>query len=150
MIDCLDVNQSQFPDYIRVDNITPRPGIGWAYANGTFSAPPVPAPSTPPPQTVYTQFGFRSLFGLTELVAIDNCQASTTLTTDQKAVLYTIIKNFEAASEINVKNPATIQGIDYLANVGLITVARATQILAGGAPAQLAPGATGIPGATGS
>ncbi len=76
-----------------------------------------------------TKFAFRSLFTFTELVGIDNYQTSTTLTDDQKAAITTILANFQAAEDINLGDPATIQGVEYLASVGLLTTARAAQIL---------------------
>jgi hypothetical protein len=87
-------------------------------------------------------------------VAIDGYQTSIILTTDQKAVLFTITKNFDSATEIDIQNPNTIQSVDYLANIGLITRERAGQILSGTAPTQLPAvgiiGATGAMGATGA
>lgn len=112
---------------IEVTSVTGTPNIGWLYENGVFVAPPLPPP--PPPPTVFTKFGFRSRFTLLELVGIDNFAASTTLTADQKANLTTIEKNFDSADEIDLTNPATIQGVNYLASAGLITTTRATQIL---------------------
>ena len=117
-------------DMIRVDNITPEPGIGWTYENGKFTPPPSPPPPPPPPpQTVFTKFGFRSRFTFSELVAVDNFADNSTLTADQKAALTTITKSFDAAQEIDITNQATIQGVNYLATCGLITAERAAQIL---------------------
>ena len=151
IFDCLDVDQSHFPDAIRVDDITPQPAIGWTYENGVFAPPAAPPVLV---KTVYSPYGFRSLFTLAELVSIDGYQTSTILTTEQKAVLFTITKNFDSATEIDIQNPNTIQSVDYLANIGLITRERAGQILSGTAPTQLPAvgiiGATGATGATGA
>ena len=117
----------EFPGYIRVDNLSPQPGPEWTYSNGTFTPPP-PAPP-PPPQTVFTKFEFRSRFTLQELVGIDNAGANPTLTPEQKEILNTIGKNFEVAADVDLTHPQTIQGVEYLASVGLLTQERATQIL---------------------
>jgi len=114
------------PDYIDITGISPEPEIGWSYSNGTFTPPPAPPP---PPQTVFTKFEFRSRFTLQELVGIDNAGANPTLTPEQKEILNTIGKNFEVASEIDLTHAQTIQGVGYLASVGLLTQERATQIL---------------------
>jgi hypothetical protein len=127
VIVCNEEDTNIFPGYIRVDNLTPEPGPNWTYSNGTFAPPPPPPPA--PPQTIYTKFGFRSRFTLQELVGIDNFATNTTLTADQKATLTTIIKNFDAADKIDLKNQTTIDGVNYLATAGLITTARANQIL---------------------
>jgi hypothetical protein len=116
----------EFPGYIRVDNLKPEPGIGWTYSNGTFTPPP---PTTPPPVTVFTKFQFRSKFTLPELLSIDNSGFNPVLDATTKATLNTIQKNFDAAENIDITNPATIQGIQYLVSVGLLTTERATEIL---------------------
>ena len=90
---------------------------------------PEPEPEPEPPTTIYSKFGFRSRFTLQELVGIDNAGANPTLTPEQKGTLNTIGKNFEVASEIDLTHAQTIQGVEYLASVGLLTQERATQIL---------------------
>ena len=37
-----------FPAAIRIDNLTPVPGIGWAYTNGVFIQPDPPPPPVNP------------------------------------------------------------------------------------------------------
>ena len=118
VIVCDSNNVSQFPGYIRVDNLIPQPGPGWSYSNGTFTPPPPPTPVTPTPTTIYSKFGFRSRFTLQELVAIDNAVANPSLTDAQKGTLNTIGKNFQVADEIDLVHPATIAGIQYLASIG--------------------------------
>jgi len=84
-----------------------------------------------------TKLQFRLLFTLTELVAIDNYQTNASLSSDQKNMLNTIMANFAAAEDISLADPATVQGVNYLATAGLITTARAAQVLAGeAAPAE--------------
>lgn len=114
-------------EYVIIDDITPKPSIGWSYVNGVFTPPPPPPP--PPPQTVFTKFEFRTRFTLNELIGVDNFATNSTLTAEQKATLNTITKNFDAAQTIDLTNTATIQGVDYLATVGLLTSDRAKQIL---------------------
>jgi hypothetical protein len=78
-----------------------------------------------------SKFAFRSLFTLVELVGIDNYASSATLTTAQKGVITTILANFAAAEDISLSDPATEAGVNYLASAGLLTTARAEQILSG-------------------
>jgi hypothetical protein len=78
-----------------------------------------------------TKLQFRSLFTLAELVAIDNYNTSSSLSTEQKAMLQTIMKNFEAAEDISLANGVLQQGVHYLVSAGLLTAARAATILAG-------------------
>jgi hypothetical protein len=129
-------DSSVVPDgHVRIDNLDLKPGVGFSYQNGTFVAPPPPPP--PPGKSVYTQFQFRSLFTLSELIACDNFASSSTLTQEQKSTLNTIIQNFSCAQSIDVKNQSTIYGVQYLASVGLLTTDRAVQILTPGAEPQL-------------
>ena len=44
IFDCSDLHQPGFPNAIRVDNISPKPNIGWSYKDGVFSEPPPPPP----------------------------------------------------------------------------------------------------------
>lgn len=123
-----DENTTILSNMIRIDQLDSVPGIGWSYENGVFTAPPPPPP--PPPQTMFTKYQFRSRFTLAELVATDNFATSSTLTDVQKATLNTITKNFDVAeSTIDITNSATIQGVEYLVTVGLLTQDRATEIL---------------------
>lgn len=41
--------------WVEIDAISPRPGIGWAYASGAFTAPTVTPPSVTP-QSAYAAF----------------------------------------------------------------------------------------------
>lgn len=68
-----------------------------------------------------TRFAFLSLFTLAELTAVLS-------STDP--IVKTIIFRFENAEDIYLGDPATIQGVEYLASVALITAARAAQVLA--------------------
>jgi hypothetical protein len=86
-------------------------------------------PSPTISNTKLTKFQFRSKFTLQELVAIDNADTNGDLSVSQKATLNTIGKNFVVAEDIDLAHPQTIQGIQYLASVGLLTPERATEIL---------------------
>ncbi len=126
------------PSAIRVDALIPTPGIGWTYADGGFQAPcPTrPEPSEPSvSERTFTKLEFRRLFSMYELVAIDNFAANTVLSADQKATMTTIMHNFDVASEINVSDPLTQQGVNYIESIGLIASGRASQILSGQQPA---------------
>lgn len=122
---------ANYPGSPRIDTLNPVPGIGWLYASGTFTAP---ASSVPVPVTSFTRFGFRALFTLQELIGVDNYASNTGLNSTQMETLNTITKNFDAAETIDLSDPATQYGVNYLVSCGLLTQARATTILAGLAP----------------
>ncbi len=81
-----------------------------------------------------TKFQFRSLFTLEELVAVDNYQTNAALADSTKAMITTILQNFAAAEDIDLSDPATQAGVQYIASAGLILPARAAQILANTPP----------------
>ena len=108
------------------------PGYLYDIATQTFSPPlappPPPAPAAPPPQRKFSKLQFRSLMTFDELVALDNF-ASSGILPEQKAIITTIMKNFEVAEYIDIGHPLTIQGINYFASIGLITPARVAVLL---------------------
>lgn len=78
--------------------------------------------------SVVTRFAFRSRFTLDERVAIDNVAASA-LSDAQKAVVLTILKDMDAAQEIDLRHPSTMEGVHFLEAVGLLPAGRAAAIL---------------------
>ncbi|HXR75149.1 MAG TPA: hypothetical protein VN737_04180 [Bryobacteraceae bacterium] len=127
-----DVAAQSFPQAVRIDNLNPIPGVGWTYSAGVFASPYSTAPQPFP--TVFSKFGFRSLFTLSELMGIDNYASNQTLTDDQRATLNTITKNFDVSESIDVTDPATQFGVNYLASAGLISDTRAAIVLRGQGP----------------
>lgn len=122
---------------IRIDHMDPRPGVGWT-AQDTAWIPPVydnhlkPPSITPavvPANTTLTLAQFRARFTLAEMVAIDNFAVNDSLSTEQKATLNTITKNFDTAGSIDLSADMTQQSLDYIVACGLLELARATEIL---------------------
>jgi hypothetical protein len=72
--------------------------------------------------TVMTHLAFRKRFTFLERTAIE-----TTAVTDPE--VRTVQKDFEAAQEIDLTYPDTIQGVGLLVAKGLLTQARADEIL---------------------
>jgi hypothetical protein len=98
--------------------------------NAWVSAITTPAPTpAPAPQTVFTKFGFRGLFTLSELIAIDNYDTNSTLPADAKAAIKSFLFSFSVADEIDTTDPTTQQGVQFLEQCGLIAAGRAAQIL---------------------
>lgn len=83
-----------------------------------------------PPTFTLSKFAFRNRFTLEERVAIDNAALSTVLTEEQKAIVRTILKDFEAAPDpVAMDHDSTIHGIRYFEEVRLIGPERAGAIL---------------------
>ncbi len=84
----------------------------------------------PKPHAICTKLTFRCRFALPELVGIDNYALNQTLTADQKATMLTIMKNFDAATQIDLYDPRIVEGVQYIESTGLIAAGRAAEILA--------------------
>jgi hypothetical protein len=84
----------------------------------------------PKPHHLLTKLQFRCLFTAEELIGLDNHAQSATLTADQQAAMVTVMKNFDAASAIDLCDPRTIEGVQYIESIGLIASGRAAEILA--------------------
>lgn len=87
------------------------------------AANPVPSPR------ILTPLQFRRLFTLNERVAVDNFATNPDLSDQQKAVLTTLTKDFDAAQEIDLDDPDTQAGIQTLEAYGLLAEGRAAEIL---------------------
>lgn len=81
------------------------------------------APTTPGP--VLSRLAFRMRFTLSERIAIDNAA----LPPEQQALVRTVMRDFDAASEIHLLNPDVIAGVRLFEQLGLITPGRADEIL---------------------
>ena len=76
-----------------------------------------------------TKYEFRKLFTMDELVKMDNLSSFVQLTPIQAAQYNTLVKNFEAASEIDLDNPDVIYGLGLLSQFGVLTPERRDAIL---------------------
>jgi hypothetical protein len=90
----------------------------WAEVTA-WAANPVPTVTKP---MAMTHLAFRKRFTFTERTAIE-----TAAVTDPE--VRTVQKDFEAAQEIDLTYPDTIQGVGLLVAKGLLTQARANEIL---------------------
>lgn len=76
-----------------------------------------------------TKYEFRKLFTSDELVKMDNLTTFISLTPLQAAQYNTLVKNFEAASEIELDNLDVIYGLGLLTQFGVLTPERRDAIL---------------------
>jgi hypothetical protein len=120
---------ANYPAAIRIDTITPQPGIGWTFAAGVFSPPAPVAPPAPLPSTVFTRLQFRQIFTQAEIQALDNV-ATSGLSAAVKAAVNTYMTTFAQADLIDLTTPYVATAINAAATAGLITPARAAAILA--------------------
>ena len=110
-------------------------GIGWAYANGDFAAPPAP-PAPPAPvaqQRVLSKLGFRNRFtsaekAAIEFAAIDDPAASLPARMGAAAVRATLADQRDAEF-IDPTRPDTRQGAMAMESYGLLDAGRALEIL---------------------
>lgn len=92
----------------------------WVAAREWANNPPAETGGTA--STIMTHLAFRKRFTFTERTAIE-----TAAVTDPE--VRTVQKDFEAAQEIDLTYPDTIQGVGLLVAKGLLTQARADEIL---------------------
>lgn len=107
--------QQHYPDCEIVEE--PLPGIE--------ETPPPP----PPPSTKMTKYQFRRRFTLDELVRFDNPALFVAMTPQQRAVANTLMRSFDAATEIDLNDPQLQYGLQLMVDWGLLTPERRQQIL---------------------
>jgi hypothetical protein len=79
--------------------------------------------------TVITKLAFRRRFTFSERLAFDNFEENPVLTVEQKQTLRTLAKDYEMAGEIDLLDPDTLSGLQFMESCGLIDAGRASQIL---------------------
>ena len=81
------------------------------------------------PPRIVTKFQFRKLFTTSERMAIDNAQYSSKFTPQIKAAIFTMQKDLEVSGEVDLHLKDVWDGIYFLVQVNILTLARATRIL---------------------
>jgi hypothetical protein len=85
-------------------------------------------PYPPPPPPPLTRLGFMSRFTNAELVGIEKARMNGD--DDQKATLTVLKESWMAATEVDVTDPRTQEGVGLLEQYGLLAPGRAQAILA--------------------
>jgi len=104
--------------WIDVTSMSPQPSPGWGYVNGQF----IPVDNTPIPPHVITKPAFRFRFTDSEYVGILSA-AKTDVTIEGW------VETFNMLSLVDLTNQRTIDGMNNLVSAGLLTAARANEIL---------------------
>lgn len=108
--------------WINLTDITPEPGIGWTYENAVFAAPPVPPPAPPEP-SIITKIALLNRMTDAEFIGIINAAK-----TDAEVELWKT--RFDNATTIDLNDGSrVVAGFPMLVTKGLLTQARATEIL---------------------
>jgi len=90
----------------------------------------IKAKSGPDGASTLTRYQFRQLFTLNERVTCDNFANNPAIPANYKAILVTMFKDLELSGDVGLTNPQTAQGVRLLGQLGLLTPARAEDILA--------------------
>jgi hypothetical protein len=102
--------------------------IEWCEAGNTpvmdYTTPPDPA------DRILTKLAFRRRFTLEERIACDSAPENESLPASARAALKTMATDLALAEEVSLDDPDVVAGIGLLAQLGLITQARAQEILA--------------------
>lgn len=91
--------------------------------------PPPPATDQPQPLITMSKYQFRRRFTLDELVKFDNPQMFVEMTAQQKAIVNTLMRSFDAATEIDLNDSQLQYGLQLMVDWGLLTAERKQQIL---------------------
>lgn len=86
-------------------------------------------PAAPIRKTILTHLEFRRRFTLAERVAFDNFESGA-WSPEQKAMLRTITEDMRLATAIDLDDPDTLAGVQFLEQIGLLAAGRAAEILA--------------------
>ncbi len=119
------------PSWIDITDLSPQPGPGWQYLDGLFIEPPASVPEQV--SRTLTHLQFRSRFTQAEQEAIDELEvvfeSSTLLSREQKRSLRTGYKNFYAAAEVNLDDPAIPTMLALYVALGYLAANRPAEIL---------------------
>jgi hypothetical protein len=122
--DIVQIDESEYPNYakkctiaIDIDNLNPKPEVGWIFTGNAL----VP-PTGYKPSMKITKLSFRERFTLQEMVALQVAKQN-------NPTLQVMGDNIVVATYIDLSRPDTIQGVELLVSLGLLTQDRANQIL---------------------
>ncbi len=82
-----------------------------------------------------TKYQFRKLFTFAERVAIDAAPTNPAFSVSQQQMLTTMNNDMIVSGMVELNNPDTASGLNFLASLGLLTTARVTAILSNIPPA---------------
>ena len=127
----------EWPDGINVTDLTPRPGVGWLYDGQGFTPPaaePEPELPTSPdgPGPFLTNYAFDMRYTLPERIAIKRLadERSTDGTyTDTALAVQVNIERAQKAQYVDTKLQATRKGVMQFVTLGVLSEARALEIL---------------------
>lgn len=102
--------------------MTAADAFDWQYLNGAW------VPPTPVNPRILTPLQFRQRLTLAERVALDGFEDSA-LPVQAKAMLRTLLADLAVAKDVDLDNPSTVQGLQFIESVGIIAPGRAAQIV---------------------
>lgn len=112
-----------------VTDVVPLPQQGWtALPDGTYEAPVIVPPEPP---TRMSKLAFQSRYTVAEQVAIELAADGSTqgFTAEQRATLRVLDRALQNANDVDLVDPRTVQGVQTHVAMGLLSSARATEIL---------------------
>lgn len=100
----------------------------------TIDAWVIANPGWDEPVLILTKYEFRKLYSMAERITIDSYQNNPNISAENKAILFTILKDLELSGEVQLYNPDVIAGVSFLEAVGLLPTGRAAEILSNTPP----------------
>ena len=77
----------------------------------------------------HSKLEFRRLFTLQERMILDSAADNQSLPADVRSAMKTLMTDLSLAEEVDLDNPDTIYGLNFIASVGLVTPERIAAIL---------------------
>lgn len=112
---------NNYDQVVEITNENPRPGVGWRYEDNKWL---IPLGESGAPSMIITRLAFRNRFTMSEKAVLYTAAA-----TPQGVGLKVYLDDLAAATFVDLSRADTIASVNYLATLGIITSARATEIL---------------------
>lgn len=131
--DALPESDTSVVRYVPVTGADPATYATYDAQTGTFASDGWTPPATPatPAGTRMSRLAFQSRYTLDEQVAIEMAASGAVPSVPQqaRATLRVLERALQSATEIDLTDPRTVQGVGLHAQLGFLTPARAAQIL---------------------
>jgi len=136
----IETDDSGWPEGIDITDVDPRPSIGWTYDEDEGFASPQPDDEPAPPENapvvtrrIVTLLAFDLRFTMEEQIAIDLASIDNpSAPMEQRAQAAALRVSKERAKKamfIDLDDPVTRQGVQFMEQAGLLVEGRALEIL---------------------
>ena len=126
------IKASNWPGGVDITGMSPRPNIGWTYDGTDFAPPASSTEEVDGPGPFLSNYAFDMRFTLPERIAIKRAALGTDSAgtpTDTALAVQTNLERAAKARYVNPNRQATRNGVMQFVALGILTEARAIEIL---------------------